>query len=200
MGDVLRVNTYTGESKNYIMKRIKEHVNQYNYVLKEKNFHVKEIRNRGYQKKNVSCRKGIIIDEDITYGECILELNGHISLRDEYVYKVDDVIQSYVFYSPEYNLVMECNSDMKYLRRSCRPNSILKVIFREELPFKKEVYSMANGDNCPLRSARFCVFPIRNISAGEEILLKFDYEDGNKFYRHNCACTNSEYCLNIDKG
>lgn len=93
---------------------------------------------------------------------------------------------------------------LRYLRRSCRPNCMVKIVCHPNPPPGSLTISFPHGDEIQDKSfekkefevgVHWCLFALNTIKTGDELLLPIDYEDGNRIIRHECVCGNPELCL-----
>lgn len=159
-------------------------------ALLQKSLEVREIRNRGYQKKGSSTKYGLFATEYCDPGHFVCEFIGHVQLKTLLSVKGAKevpvtVTQSFVLY-PFASVELAIDSrkfgtGSRYARRSCRPNVQIKPI----------VVEMASGEY----SLSWGLFSRNVIKANSEILLPLDYQCGNGLFRYECACNAPDFCL-----
>lgn len=160
-------------------------------ALLQKNLEVREIRNRGYQKKGSSTKYGLFSGEACDPGHFVCEYIGHVQLKNLLTVKGAkelpvSVTQSYVLYPfASLDLAVDARkfgSGVRYARRSCRPNVQIKPILVEAPG--KDFYTLSWG-----------LFARNVIRPAAEILLPLDYQCGNGLFRYECACNSPDFCL-----
>ncbi|CAG5116983.1 unnamed protein product, partial [Candidula unifasciata] len=130
-------------------------------------------------KKN---RKGLRAVQEIPAGQAIIEYKGRVVLRHDYD-KEHAFVNSFkklqpfvLFYSKlDVDLCVDARmygNDARFVRRSCSPNSEVQHAFSQG-----NVY--------------FVIVSRRDIIAGSEITIPFDYNYENCCYYVECACTKS---------
>lgn len=159
-------------------------------ALLQKNLEVREIRNRGYQKKGSSTKFGLFALEFCDPGHFVCEFIGHVQLKQLLTVKGAkeypvSVPQSFVLYPlASIDLAVDARkfgNNVRYVRRSCRPNVQIKPIIVEN----------ENGEF----SLSWGLFARNVIKANSEIFLPLDYQCGNGLFRYECACNAPEFCL-----
>lgn len=159
-------------------------------ALLQKSLEVREIRNRGYQKKGSSTKYGLFATEYCDPGHFVCEFIGHVQLKTLLNVKGAKevpvaVTQSFVLYPfASVDLAVDSRkfgTGARYARRSCRPNVQIKAI----------VIETGNGEY----SLSWGLFARNVIKANSEILLPLDYQCGNGLFRYECACNAPDFCL-----
>ncbi|KAK1348829.1 hypothetical protein CWI38_0956p0010 [Hamiltosporidium tvaerminnensis] len=182
------------ETNNYIEEITKKYNNYGIKIINEfpepKKIFLKEIRPRGYQKKNISVRRGVVSSENIEVGSFICELPCEIYLKYNFSdLKTND---SSFFYHPNLNLVLKVlDKNFSIIRKSCRPNVELKTLIIKNLNQKKFLAERANRN-----IVRFALYAIKEILPSEEIFIEMDYKYGNTNNIQKCNCGNKNLCLN----
>lgn len=160
-------------------------------ALLQKNLEVREIRNRGYQKKGTSTKYGLFATEPCDPGHFVCEFIGHVQLKNLLTVKGTkdfpvSVTQSFVLYPlASIDLAVDARkfgTGTRYARRSCRPNVQIKPIIIESSSSKDLVLSWG-------------LFARNVIKANSEILLPLDYQCGNGLFKYECACNAPDFCL-----
>lgn len=159
-------------------------------ALLQKNLEVREIRNRGYQKKGTSTKYGLFATEPCDPGHFVCEFIGHVQLKNLLTVKGAkefpvSVAQSFVLY-PLASIDLAVDSrkfgtGTRYTRRSCRPNVQIKPIIIES---SSKDLALSWG-----------LFARNVIRANNEILLPLDYQCGNGLFKYECACNAPDFCL-----
>jgi hypothetical protein len=156
----------------------------------QKNLEVREIKNRGYQKKGSSTRYGLFSLEQCDPGHFVCEFIGNLQQKNILTVKGAKefpvtVTQSYVLYPlASVDLAVDARkfgNACRYTRRSCRPNVHVKPVIVEG---PNGAFSLSWG-----------LFARNIIKSGGEILLPLDYQCGNVLFRYECACGAPEFCL-----
>ena len=91
---------------------------------------------------------------------------------------------SYLFYHQYLPLVVDARdigNSMRFIRKSCRPNAVLKGIFVESKQTDKRI------SNTNLTFA-MAIMVTHQIPAGSEIFLPLDFHDGNICFKYLCGC------------
>jgi hypothetical protein len=153
----------------------------------EKYIEVKEIRSRGQVTGKKGVRRGVFSLQYIDIGQAICEFCGHV-VRIESLYakshKVTTVSQTFVLFpSSKADVVIDSRrhgSQARWVRRSCRPNSIVKAILHKGNVF-------------------WYLFAKQTIKPGDELFLPLDWDTGNRLFRYECACNSPETCLAPDE-
>ena len=156
-------------------------------ALLQKNLEVREIRNRGYQKKGTSTKYGLFATEPCDPGHFVCEFIGHVQLKNLLTVKGAKefpvtVTQSFVLYPlASIDLAVDARkfgTGTRYARRSCRPNVQIKPIIIESTS-----------------SLSWGLFARNVIKPNSEILLPLDYQCGNGLFKYECACNTPDFCL-----
>jgi hypothetical protein len=159
-------------------------------ALLQKNLEVREIRNRGYQKKGTSTKYGLFATEPCDPGHFVCEFIGHVQLKNLLTVKGTkdfpvSVTQSFVLYPlASIDLAVDARkfgTGTRYARRSCRPNVQVKPIIIES---SSKDLTLSWG-----------LFARNIIKANSEILLPLDYQCGNGLFKYECACNAPDFCL-----
>lgn len=160
-------------------------------ALLQKNLEVREIRNRGYQKKGTSTKYGLFATEPCDPGHFVCEFIGHVQLKNLLTVKGTkdfpvSVTQSFVLYPlASIDLAVDARkfgTGTRYARRSCRSNVQIKPIIIESSSSKDLTLSWG-------------LFARNVIKANSEILLPLDYQCGNGLFKYECACNTPDFCL-----
>ncbi|XP_059153755.1 mucin-4-like isoform X2 [Physella acuta] len=124
-------------------------------------------------------RKGLKATQEIPAGQVVIEYKGRVMLRHDYDKEYAFVnsfkkLQPFVlFYSKlDVDLCVDARifgNEARFIRRSCSPNAEVKHIFTQG-----KVY--------------FVIVSLRDISAGDEITIPFDYNYQDCSYCVECAC------------
>jgi len=159
-------------------------------ALLQKSLEVREIRNRGYQKKGSTTKYGLFATEQCDPGHFVCEFIGHVqqknllTIKGAKEYPVS-VTQSFVLYPlASVDLAVDARkfgSGARYVRRSCRPNVQIKPVIIEG---PGSVQSLSWG-----------LFARNIIKSNSEIFLPLDYQCGNGLFRYECACNAPDFCL-----
>lgn len=149
---------------------------------------VRELRVRSLGRRNTSggAKLGVFAAEDVDPGAIIGEFVGQVQPISVLEKKgVESVFQSYVLItSLTPGLIVDARkfgNALRYVRRSCRPNCEIKLVFTEQ------------G-----LSVHWCLFARNTIRENEELFLPFDYGEGNRYFRYECCCAYPELCLADD--
>ena len=150
---------------------------------------LREIRNRGYQKKNVASKYGIFADQEFQVGDLVVEFVGVLSSVKELEIVEEETVNgslgcnaSYMLGFVKYQLILdarEYGNIARFARKSCRPNVELKIVLLSSTPQ-------------PL--VKFGLFATCNIAAAEEISLAIS-EIPFSNVRVDCTCGNGDLCL-----
>jgi hypothetical protein len=179
-----------------VLKNSAQPLSPFQYVVKSRGFlqnepqraYIREIRNRGYQRKNLTVKHGIFSLSDIPFGEFIMEFVGEVKRKSTYVLSPEDYLASStnVLFHPQLDLIVDSKlvGNMgKLMRRSCHPNADLKLIFIQQ--------------NDQIVNVSFGIFSSNCILQNEEITLPLGTIPRNPELkgRGDCACSNPEFCL-----
>ncbi|KAF7682903.1 hypothetical protein TCON_1884 [Astathelohania contejeani] len=178
---------YSIEAKDNIKKLLMKnifYIDFSNLLHTESKFYLKEVRNRGYQNKAKGVQLGAFASDVIPYNTFICELYGVVRTSTEKIGKDN----KYIFKVNNFLIDCKDGGDEKNIRRSCRPNSQLKILRDTSVPYKKILVDKKRYPN-NMKHIRFGVFSTKKISPNEEILL-------NSHISGKCMCHLKEYCLN----
>ena len=153
----------------------------------DKYIEVKEIRSRGQVLNRKGVKRGIFSLQYIDIGQSICEFCGHVVRLEALfakIHKITTVPQSFVLFPPsKADVVVDARrhgSQARWVRRSCRPNTIVKSILHKG-------------------AVLWYLFAKQTIKPGDELFLPLDWETGNRFFRYECACNSPETCLAPDE-
>lgn len=156
---------------------------------------IREIRGRGAAKRSTagapgpspSMKLGVFAAEDLDPGVLVTEYVGQVQVVSQLALpkKQERTMQSHVLFIPRLKPVICVDARRqgniaRHIRRSCRPNCEVKMV-------------LSGGDEA--EDVHVCVFSRNSVQEGDELFLPIDFDDGNTFYRYECACGNQEHCL-----
>lgn len=165
------------------------------FQLALKTVEIREIRGRGAAKRSTagapgispSMRLGVFATEDLDPGVLVTEYLGHIQTVSQLSLpkKQEKVMQSHLLFIPHLKPLIcvdarRQGNASRHIRRSCRPNCEVKLLLT----------GLDDADD-----VHVCIFTRNSIQEGDELLLPIDFDDGNSFYRYECACGNLDLCL-----